>query len=225
MVARIYEWDKNETGWNGIEVTDNKVINLILRSLNNLIKVNANNEVYTDLQLDDNLLSTATLPVWVTTGRVIQANGRPVTWTLLSIKTTSGDQVTRVYGDNGVIYIDNGSGTWKEFYQKHEVDDLIQDLEDSISDVGFSGNYDDLTGTPWLCTLVITAEDMADRTTWVFKDGALISATWNNQQAYQINTSITVEANTINLIPAVNAVVNGFTGIYNGWNIYIIKTR
>ena len=60
-------------------MTDNKVINLILRSLNNLIKINSNNEVYTDLQLDDNLLSIATLPVGVTTGRVLQANGRPVT--------------------------------------------------------------------------------------------------------------------------------------------------
>jgi hypothetical protein len=53
MVTRLYEWDKNETGWTWIEVTDNKVINLILRSLNNLIKVNANNEVYVDLQLED----------------------------------------------------------------------------------------------------------------------------------------------------------------------------
>lgn len=113
MTVRLYEWDKNETGWAWIEVTDNKVINLILRSLNNLIKINSNNEVYTDLQLDDNLLSTATLPVGVTTGRVLQANGRPVTWTLILAKTTSGDNVKILYGDDGEIRVDNGTGVWK----------------------------------------------------------------------------------------------------------------
>lgn len=113
MTVRLYEWDKNETGWAWIEVTDNKVINLVLRSLNNLIKINSNNEVYTDLQLDDNLLSTATLPVGVTTGRVLQANGRPVTWTLILAKTTSGDNVKILYGDDGEIRVDNGTGVWK----------------------------------------------------------------------------------------------------------------
>lgn len=113
MTVRLYEWDKNETGWAWIEVTDNKVINLILRSLNNLIKINSNNEVYTDLQLDDNLLSTATLPVGVTTGRVLQANGRPVTWTLILAKTTSGDNIKILYGDDGEIRVDNGTGVWK----------------------------------------------------------------------------------------------------------------
>lgn len=113
MVTRLYEWDKNETGWTWIEVTENKVINLILRSLNNLIKVNANNEVYTDLQLDDNLLSTATLPVWVTVGRVLQANGFPMTWTMISAKTTSGDWIKILYGDNGEIKVDNWTWVWK----------------------------------------------------------------------------------------------------------------
>lgn len=99
MTVRIKEWDKNETGGTGIEITDNKVVNLILRSLNNLIKINANNEVYTDLQLDNNLLSTDTLPVWVTVWRVLQANWRPTTWTLISAKTTSGNLITLLYGD------------------------------------------------------------------------------------------------------------------------------
>lgn len=113
MTVRLYEWDKTETGWAWIEITDNKVVNLILRELNNLIKINSNNEVYTDLQLDDNLLSSAVLPVGVTTGRVLQANGRPVTWTLILAKTTSGDNVKILYGDDGEIRVDNGTGVWK----------------------------------------------------------------------------------------------------------------
>jgi len=113
MGVRLYEWDKTETGWAWIEITDNKVVNLILRELNNLTKINSNNEVYTDLQLDDNLLSSAVLPVGVTTGRVLQANWRPVTWTLISAKTTSGDNIKILYGDDGEIRVDNGTGTWK----------------------------------------------------------------------------------------------------------------
>ena len=112
MVTRLYEWDKNETWWIWIEVTDNKVINLILRSLNNLIKVNDNNEVYTDLQLEDWIENSDTLPIWVNVGRVIQADGRPTTWTLISGQTTSWDRVKLLYGDNWNIYTDNGTGTW-----------------------------------------------------------------------------------------------------------------
>lgn len=113
MVVRLYEWDKTETGGAGIEITENKVVNLILRNLNNLIKINSNNEVYVDLQLDDNLQSSATLPVGVTTWRVIQANWRPVTGTLISAKTTSGDVAKILYGDDGKIRVENWDGTWE----------------------------------------------------------------------------------------------------------------
>jgi len=134
MGVRLYEWDKTETGWAWIEITDNKVVNLILRELNNLTKINSNNEVYTDLQLDDNLLSSAVLPVGVTTGRVLQANWRPVTWTLISAKTTSGDNIKILYGDDGEIRVDNGTGTWKDittayFKTQAEYDALPQSKE------------------------------------------------------------------------------------------------
>lgn len=112
MVTRLYEWDKNETWWNGIEVTDNKVINLVLRSLNNLIKVNWDNEVYTDLQLEDWIENTDALPIWVNVGRVLAADGRPVTGTLISWKTTSWDRVKFLYWDNWDIYMDNGTWIW-----------------------------------------------------------------------------------------------------------------
>lgn len=113
MTVRLYEWDKTETGWAWIEITDNKVVNLILRNLNNLIKINSNNEVYVDLQLDDNLQSTSTIPVGVNVWRVLQANGFPATWTLITAKTTSWDVVKVLYWDDWEIRVDNGTGTWK----------------------------------------------------------------------------------------------------------------
>lgn len=116
MPVRLKEWDKNETGWTWIEVTDNKVINLILRDENNLIQVNEDNEVYTDLQLESWISTSDTLPVWITTGRVLQADGRPATWTLTCSKTTSGDYTMYLYGDNGIIYVDNGTWVWKTLW-------------------------------------------------------------------------------------------------------------
>ena len=113
MPVKLYEWDKNETGWIWIEVTPNKVINLILRSLNNLIHVNDNNEVYVDLQLEDWLENTDDLPIWVNVGRVLAADGRPVTWTLISWQTTSWDWVKILYWDDWKIRVDNGTGEWK----------------------------------------------------------------------------------------------------------------
>lgn len=112
MTVRIKEWVKDKTWWIWIEVTDNEVINLILRSLNNLIHVNDNNEVYVDLQLEDWIESTDTLPIWVNVGRVLQADGRPVTWTLISWQTTSWDRVKILYGDDWKIRVDNGTGSW-----------------------------------------------------------------------------------------------------------------
>lgn len=112
MVTRLYEWDKNETWWNAIEVTDNKVINLLLRSEDNLLKVDQN-ELYCDLQLDSWVAITDTLPVWVNVGRVLAADGRPVTWTLISGQTTSWDRVKVLYGDDWKIRVDNGTWEWK----------------------------------------------------------------------------------------------------------------
>lgn len=112
MTVRLYEWEKTVTGGDWIEVTDNKVINLILRNLNNLIKINDNNEVYVELQLEDGLDSSDSLPIWVNVGRVMQADWRPVTGTLISGQTTSWDWVKILYWDDGEIRVDNGTWEW-----------------------------------------------------------------------------------------------------------------
>ena len=152
MWVSIYEWEKTVTGWAWIEVTANKVINLLLRSANNLIKIDGNNEVYTDLQLEDGLATTDTLPVGVTTWRVLEADGWVKSWTMLCFKTTSWDYVTWIYGDDGKLYIDNWTGTFKQIYLKDEVDALFTQLRSEISAVGYSGEYNDLLNKPTLWT-------------------------------------------------------------------------
>lgn len=111
MTVRLYEWDKTETGWAWIEITDNKVVNLKLRDENNLIKINEDDEAYVDLQLPAWFEASDTFPVWVVTGRWLAEDWRPVNGTIVAAKTTSGDEVLIFYWDDWTIWVDNG--TWE----------------------------------------------------------------------------------------------------------------
>lgn len=152
MTVRLKEWDKNETGWVGIEVTANKVINLLLRSEDNLLKVNWDNELYCDLQIEDWIEPSDDLEVWVTTGRVLQTDGWIATWTMLCFKTTSWSYACWIYGDDWKLYVDNGTWTFKQVYLKSEVDALFVQLRSEISAVWYSWDYDDLLNKPTLWT-------------------------------------------------------------------------
>jgi hypothetical protein len=152
MTVRLYEWDKTETGWAWIEITDNKVVNLLLRSLNNLIKINDDNEAYVDLQLEDWIEDDANMPVWVNVGRVLQADWWLATWTLLVAKTTSGDEIRFLFADNWKLYTDNWTWTFTQIYLKPEVDALLLQLRNELSEAAFSGLYEDLLNKPTLWT-------------------------------------------------------------------------
>jgi hypothetical protein len=151
MAVKITEWERTVSWGTAIEVTANKVINLLLRSEDNLIKLDEN-EIYVDLQLESWIQPSDTFPVGVTTGRVIQNDWWVATGTLLVFKTTSWDYVTWIYGDDGKLYIDNGTGTFKQIYLKAEVDALLEQLRQELSDAAFSGDYNDLINKPTLGT-------------------------------------------------------------------------
>lgn len=152
MGVRLYEWDKTETGWAWIEITDNKVVNLLLRSLNNLIKINDDNEAYVDLQLEDWIEDDANMPVWVNVGRVLQADWWLATGTLLVAKTTSGDEIRFLFADDWKLYTDNWTWTFTQIYLKPEVDALLLQLRNELSEAAFSGLYEDLINKPTLWT-------------------------------------------------------------------------
>lgn len=133
MAVRVVEWKKPYTWGIAIEITEDKVINLKLRDENNLIQYDEwDNEIYVDLQLDDEIEPTDELPVWITTGRIIVDNQRDYTGTILVAKTTSGDLIKFVYADNWNIYIDNWTWTFKQIYLKADVDTLINALRVEI---------------------------------------------------------------------------------------------
>lgn len=148
MPIRVVPWWIPYSAWTWIQIDANKIISLLLRDENNLIKVNDENEVYTDLQLADGILPTDEFPVWVTVGRVLSSDGWYISGTLLNFKTTSGDYGRRLYGTDGHVYFDAGTGTFVQIYLKSEIDALFQQLRDDLATVAFTWDYNDLLNRP-----------------------------------------------------------------------------
>lgn len=133
MTVRAVEW-KNPYTWGiAIEITEDKTINLRLRDENNLIIYDEwDDEIYVDLQLDDELTPTDDLPVGVTTGRIIVDNWWEFTGTILVAKTTSWDLIKFVYADDWKIYLDNWTWTFKQIYTKTDIDTLLNAVKVEI---------------------------------------------------------------------------------------------
>ena len=142
MPVRAVEWKKPYTWWKAIEIDENKVISLRLRDENNLIIWDEwDNEIYVDLQLDDEIRPTDAFPVWVTTGRVIVDNWWDATGTIICAKTTSWDNIKLFYADNGNLYIDNGTWTFKQIYFKWDVDAIAAALQNQIDTIMGLGKF------------------------------------------------------------------------------------
>lgn len=148
MATRIVEWKLPYTWGTGIGIDTNKVISLLLREENNLIHVNDDNEVYTDLQLAVNITPSSDFPVWVTVGKVLQTDWWDQNGLLLNRKTTSGDYARWLYWADGELYFDWGQGTWKQVYYSDEVLALLTQLRGELATVAFSGDYNDLINRP-----------------------------------------------------------------------------
>ena len=115
MAVRIKDWEVPYTWWIWIEITNNHVINVLLRELNNLIHVNEDRELYVDLQLDDWIAPDDDFPVWVTTWEILQEDWRPQNGTILNWKTTSGDYTRIIYANDWKLYYDPWTWVWNPF--------------------------------------------------------------------------------------------------------------
>ena len=133
MATRVVEWKKPYTWGKAISIDENKVISLNLRDENNLIIYDAgDDEIYVDLQLDDEITPTSAFPIWVNVGRVIVDNWWDKPWTIISAETTSGDNIKIFYADEWTLWIDNWTWTFKQIYFKADVDALLLALRNYI---------------------------------------------------------------------------------------------
>lgn len=112
MATRIKEWFIPYTWWDGIEITDNHVINVLLRAANNLIHVNEDRELYVDLQLPAGIAPDDDFPVGVTTGEILAEDWWQQSGTIINSKTTSWDYVRLIYANDWNLYYDPWTWVW-----------------------------------------------------------------------------------------------------------------
>lgn len=130
----VNPWMINLTAGDGIDpqALANRVIEVLLRAENNLIKVTQNWELYTDLQLPTNIqFDLSNIPVGVSVGRVSTSNWWGYTGTVIAYKTTSGTTNMWLYSDNWQLYYFNGS-TFIGIYTAPEIDQMLLDLKAEI---------------------------------------------------------------------------------------------
>ena len=113
MTVRLIEWQVPYTWGTAIEITADKVINLLLRAENNLLHVNDDNELYCDLQLENGIAVDDDLPVWVTTWIVNESDWRPQNGLLLHYETTSWAYAQWLYGGDWKLYFNWWTGERK----------------------------------------------------------------------------------------------------------------
>ena len=127
MATRIKDWIIPYTWGVGIEITEDHVINVLLRAMNNLIMVNEDRELYVDLQLEDWIEPDADFPVWVTTGRILEEDWRPQNATILNWKTTSWDYVRLIYAADDNLYYDPWTWEWRLLATRAMVEEALTD--------------------------------------------------------------------------------------------------
>lgn len=188
--TKFVEWEKRYTWGVAIEVTPNKVINLLLRDENNLLHVNGDNELYCDLQIANWIAPDDAFEVWVTTGMVNEADGRPQSWLLLHYEEAGGAYAQWLKGNDGKIYLDPGTGTFKLVYYADDVDALFTQLRSEISAVWYSGEYDDLLNRPGVVHISYSEEQQEWIVEWDLKDNATVMIT---PFEWQVPASITID--------------------------------
>lgn len=135
MPVKIVEWELPYTAWPWIDIDANKVISLLLREENNLIYINDNDEAYVDLQFASWLTPNSDFPVWVTVGKVLQADWWTKSWLVLNRKTTSGDYARWIYAADWTLYLDPGTWTWKQVYYSSDIDAMLAAINARIDNI------------------------------------------------------------------------------------------
>lgn len=182
MAVRIKEGVIPYTAGTGIEITDNKVINVLLRALNNLIMVNEDNELYVDLQLMVGITPESDFPVWVTTGKILQSDWWQQSWLILNRKTTSGDYCRWIYANDQKLYYDPWTWVRNQVFLSSDVADLMIEIQNLI-DVDLSDYYtktevDGLIG--WLATIsLVILSDVSD-----------LPSVWDTNKIYLVPNSV-----------------------------------
>ena len=136
MAVRIKDWVIPYTWGIGIEITNNHIINVLLRAMNNLIHYTGEDdpeydgpkELYVDLQLPAGIQPEDDFPVGVNVGEILQEDWWQQSGTILNWKTTSWDYVRLIYANDGKLYYDPWTWTWIELINGGSIWPIIANI-------------------------------------------------------------------------------------------------
>jgi len=137
MTVLNIEWKDKYTAGDGIQISPNKVISLLLKESPNLLKLNENGELYCDLQTITNPTVNTVFDTWITTGYVEPSGWWPEAWQILMCKTTTGVHFCILKGDDDKLYYtsDPRDGTsWSHILRDDDLDALMDTLKDYIDE-------------------------------------------------------------------------------------------
>jgi hypothetical protein len=115
-----------------------------LRSTNNILHYNNQDELYADLQIENWLTPTSVFPIWVSVGNVDSTDGRQQSWLLVNSLTTSGNYIRWLYGDDGKLYFDGWTGVFEVIATTDDITSAVATLRNDLATVAFTWKSSDL---------------------------------------------------------------------------------
>ena len=142
----------------------------LLRLSDNVLHYNDSDELYADLQFEDWLTPTSSFPAWVSIWNVVSTDWWNTWWLLLNAKTNNWEYLRRLYGTDGKLYFDWGTGVFKQILTTDDITGILQQLRNELSTVAFSGKSSDLDNDAGFNSCPVMTQQQYDEQTGTASD-------------------------------------------------------
>lgn len=142
----------------------------LLRLSDNVLHYNNSDELYADLQFENWLTPTSLFPAWVSIGNVVSTDWWDTWWLLLNAKTNNWEYLRWLYGTDGKLYFDWGTGVFKQILTTDDITGILQQLRNELSTVAFSGKSSDLDNDAGFNSCPVMTQQQYDEQTGTASD-------------------------------------------------------
>lgn len=142
----------------------------LLRLSDNVLHYNDSDELYADLQFENWLTPTSSFPAWVSIWNVVSTDWWDTWWLLLNAKTNNWEYLRRLYGTDGKLYFDWGTGVFKQILTTDDITGILQQLRNELSTVAFSGKSSDLDNDAGFNSCPVMTQQQYDEQTGTASD-------------------------------------------------------
>lgn len=142
----------------------------LLRLSDNVLHYNDSDELYADLQFGNWLTPTSSFPAWVSIWNVVSTDWWDTWWLLLNAKTNNWEYLRWLYGTDGKLYFDWGTGVFKQILTTDDITGILQQLRNELSTVAFSGKSSDLDNDAGFNSCPVMTQQQYDEQTGTASD-------------------------------------------------------